>query len=161
MTANAVVAGTFADLRTVKSRSVVQMVIEIPIERGASVVEIFGFPQPGAEIAVAVARLVAEPVAPTAETTSVVDRSSPPPAPARERTPWDAMKLSQQAAILCGDIGFQRWIKVEDKEAAAEFVRQHCGVPSRKDLDEHDEAASRWNRLAGMFRDFQRYGDMR
>lgn len=148
MTANAVVAGTFADLRTVKSRSVVQMVIEIPIERGASVVEMFGFPQPGEEVLVAVARLMPQPAAPE-------------PQPVKERTPWDAMKHSQQAAILCGEVGFQRWIKVETKEAAAEFVRQHCGVPSRKDLDQDDEAASRWNRLSGQYRDFQRYGDMR
>jgi hypothetical protein len=87
--------------------------------------------------------------------------TAPEPQPVKERTPWDAMKHSQQAAILCGEVGFQRWIKVETKEAAAEFVRQHCGVPSRKDLDQDDEAASRWNRLSGQYRDFQRYGDMR
>lgn len=148
MTANAVIAGSFADLKTVKSRSVLQMIVEVPIEHGERLVAMFGFPQPGTEIAVAVARLVAE-------------TPAPEPQPVKERTPWDAMRHSQQAAILCGDIGFQRWIKADDKEAAAEFVRQHCGVPSRKDLDQDDEAASRWNRLAGMFRDFQRYGDMR
>lgn len=57
MTTPAAVSGTFSDLKMVKTRSVVQMVIEVPIERAGEVTDAFGWPQPGSEIHVAVARL--------------------------------------------------------------------------------------------------------
>ena len=144
MTANAIVAGTFADLKTVKSRSVVQMVIEIPIERGASVVEMFGFPQPGAEIAVAVARLVGTP--PAAE----------PDAPGKRR--FEDMPRAQQAGILCSEREFQRWLGVNDAGEAAARIRVNMGVASRSDLDRVGPA---WDALVTDYRIWQRYGDMR
>lgn len=161
--APAVVAGTFSDLKTVKSRGVVQLVIEVPIERGAEVVEAFGFPQPGAEIPVAVARLVAPPDTGssngrTADFDSANAGSTPAPvttsSPADKRK-WSELPLSQRAALLCSDALFRQFAQVEDTpDAAAAWLRHHCGVKSRADLNTDHEAAERFDRLS---RDFIRW----
>jgi hypothetical protein len=151
MTANAVIAGSFADIKSVKSRSVVVLMIEVPIERAADVVAMFGYPQPGEEVPVAVARLMPlNPEAPVA-----------PPAPEKSKRGWDELSHAQQAGIVCGEVGFHRWIKVETPDEAAAWVREHCGVTSRRELDTNETAATAWNRLVGRYRDFERYGDMR
>jgi len=145
MTQNAVIAGTFADLKTVKSRSVVQMVIEVPIERGEQVVQMFGFPQPGAEIAVAVARLATE------------QPKSSTPTTGRK---WDELRPSQQAGIACADPEFWQFLtevgprdlNIANDKAAADEVRFRCDVSSRRYLDTDEDAASRWNVLHGEFR---------
>lgn len=144
MTKHAALPGTFADLKTVKTRSVVQMIIEFPIERGADVVAMFGFPQPGQEVPVAVARLN---VAPQIEHA----------APAGKRA-WHELPPSQQAAIRCDDENFIRFLEKragpEAASDAAEYVRGHCGVTSRANIKAGTPAAHQWFRLDG---DYQRW----
>lgn len=53
----AVIQGTFADMKTVKTRKTLQIIIECPIELGEQVVKAFGFPDPSKEVNVAIARL--------------------------------------------------------------------------------------------------------
>lgn len=89
---SAVISGTFSDLKTVKTRGVLQMVIEVPIEKGAAVVKAFGFPQPGAEIPVAVARLIAAPSA--SDEPKPVSEVEPLASPKRELT------MAQKAALF-------------------------------------------------------------
>lgn len=135
--------GTFADLKSVKTRSVVQMVIEIPIEQAERVVSAFGFPQPGAEIAVAVARLDPEKA-----------KAAPTP-PEKPKERFADKRLSVQAGIRCSDERFQRFISsqyeqwLRDSEDSADFVRRHCTVDSRKDLDDKRLTSSRerWTAL--------------
>lgn len=136
MAANAVIDGTFSDLKTVKTRSVVQLVIEVPIERAAQVVEMFGFPQPGSEITVAVARLVAPPVV----------------EPEKPRRPFRSLPRSQQAALKCNDPDFQNWIGARGRpdmvgQDTARHLRERLGVQSRSELDETDAAGKRWDAL--------------
>lgn len=57
MSDNAVITGMFADLKTIKTRSSIQIVIEVPVEYGKRVIDVLGFPQPGAEVPVVIARL--------------------------------------------------------------------------------------------------------
>ena len=148
----AVIAGTFADLKTVKTRGVVQLVVEVPIERAASVVEAFGFPQPGEEIPVAVARLVASP-GPRA--------AAEPSQPAADKRKWDGMPMSQRAALLCQDDLFASYLadrRPDDWDAAGcqatPTLRRICGVRSRADLNTDQAAAARFERLC---RDFWRW----
>ncbi len=54
---DAVIQGTFADMKTVKTRKTLQIVLEVPIEMGEQVVRAFGFPDPSKEVNVAIARL--------------------------------------------------------------------------------------------------------
>lgn len=134
MTKPAAIQGSYADLKTIKSRSVVQVIIELPIERGEEVVRMFGFPQPGKEVPVALARL--QP-APTIEHP-----------PAKDRRAWEELPPSQQAAIRCDDQTFVMFLEQRGgpraAEDPAEYVREHCGVKSRADIKPGSPAAKQW-----------------
>lgn len=145
--------GSYSDLKVVKSRSVVQVVVEIPIEQSASFVAAFGMPQPGAEVPVALALLKASPGADigpgdshnTGQQSGEVGKS---------RTPWTKMLRSARAAIRCDDPKFQLWLSNRYPKATcdtAELVRQFCGVKSRADLNENREAAEKFDRLDTQF----------
>ncbi len=148
MTEPAAIAGTFADLKTVKTRSVVQMIIEVPIEHGEQIIAAFGFPRPGDEVPVAVARLDPE------------KANTSPAAPKRPRRPFHDLSLSQQAALRCQDERFReflieeydaQWmIMIKDKsfnEMPAAMVRDLCCVKSRAEFDTNPAAAKEWRDL--------------
>lgn len=59
--------------------------------------------------------------------------------------------LAKEAGRYCNDVAFQRFLGVDSPEKAAEQVRVHCGVSSRKYLDHDDEAAGEWYRLKEEF----------
>ena len=138
----AVIQGTFSDLKTVKTRSVVQMVIEVPIEQGAQIIAAFGFPRPGEEVPVAVARLD-------------VDVAKHAPAPSEKpKERFADKRLSVQAGIRCNDPRFLIFLEEtfgDTYNGAADFVRTHCGVSSRKELDINNVAASDWKGLNAEF----------
>ena len=160
MTPPAAISGNFADIKLVKTRSVVQMVIEIPIERAKEVTDAFGWPQPGSEIHVAVARL------------RVGQQEEKP------KRSWKQMTRAEQAGVLCNDPAFQNWIAWHEvyggllesdsdsrwvtrsvtAEGAARYVRRACGVKSRSELDPPDgnatgyAPAEAWDRLVSEFR---------
>lgn len=133
MTDARAISGDYADLKLVKTRSVMQVVVEIPIEEGERFVSMFGVPQPGKPIKVAVARIGNE----------------KPDAPLK---PADKSKsYAQRAGILCGQPGF--WVFLRDKympdagmddgilphamldaDFAATALRVICDVESRRDL---------------------------
>jgi len=134
--------GTFADFKLIKTRSVVQIVIEMPIEHGPTVIAAFGLPSPGAEIPVAVARMAAP---------GTIEHEEPTHPPRR----FGEMPRSQQAGIRCGEAAFQRFLSeavgepVPSPEKAAEIVREQCDVRSRSDLNGAGAAA--WDRLSTDF----------
>lgn len=116
---------TYSDLKTVKTRSVCQLILELPIEALTEVVGLLGAPVPGNEVWVAVARL-----RPTA-----VEQQQP------ELEHRPAKSLAQLAGIICNEPAFWKFIHVADAPAAAEYVRGYCNVSSRAALDSNDDAA--------------------
>ena len=116
-------AGTYSDLRFVKSRKVAQVVIELPIEQANRFLQAFGAPDPSSESWVAIARLNHAP-----ETEETVESEKP-------RRQWDSLRPSARAAILCGETAFLAFLKVRSKEEATEKLKNHCGVSSRKEFD--------------------------
>lgn len=56
-------------------------------------------------------------------------------------------ELARLAGQLCQNPQFQEWCEVESAEAAAEWVREVCGIESRSELDHDDEAANRFHEL--------------
>lgn len=134
MTKQAVAQGVFAELKSVKTRSVVQMVIEIPIERAAEIVEAFGFPQPGSEVHVAVARL-------TNDNAKAEE--------AKERRRLHDMPVGQQAALACQNAIFRAFVRenfdpnVRDADHVAEWMRRRFHVRSRREIS-HTAWASLW-----------------
>lgn len=128
MTAPLAISGTFSDLKIVKTRSVVQVIIEVPIEQAKSITDAFGFPVPGKEIHIALARMNTRPES----------KGKGLHAP----TPFRSLPRSQQAALACRDVAFQKWlgVRVPDgseiaNHAAATRLRDHLGLVSRASLD--------------------------
>ena len=148
MNAPAALRCTYADIKTVRTRKVYQIVFEGPIEEMAHAMAVFGAPMPDAEVWAGIARLIpARPSAPQIEQ----DR---PPA-----------KLSQIAGILCNEGAFRRWlcetgdfpgIAVLDLDMAVDELRRRCGVPSRRELDTDGKAAARFRDLKGEYEAWRR-----
>lgn len=142
-----VFTGNYSDFKLVKTRSVVQLVIEVPIEHGEKVMAAFGLPQPGAEIPVAVARL------------DLNVQSMPAREPQEARAErWDESALSKQAAIRCNEVEFWRYLEtvvygdgfedaVTSPVKAAELVRHLTSVTSRREFNLDSEAGERWKAL--------------
>tara|TARA_R100000231_G_scaffold65528_1_gene52727 strand:+ start:65 stop:487 length:423 start_codon:yes stop_codon:yes gene_type:complete len=130
--AQAVIRGTYADFKLVKTRSVVQMIIEIPIEEATKVTNNFGIPTPSEEKWVAVALLDNRKV-------EVNTRAS---------------KAIQQAGILGSDIAFGTWLKTKvpevnpnHSETIVNGIRAITGVKSRSEFTSNDTALKIWERL--------------
>jgi hypothetical protein len=138
--------GDFADLKTVKSRSTVQMVIELPIEEGERIVRMFGFPQPSNPVRVAIARLAATPQ---------IEATAEPAANSNGHRSWRDLTPAQQAGIRCNEPAFQKFLReegdsaVNDDAGAAAYVRLACGVHSRAHLV--GNAANKWRELEAKY----------
>ena len=116
-------AGTYIDLKFVKSRKVAQVVIEMPIEDANRFLSAFGAPDPASEVWCAIARLnhALEPDA--------ADESE------RPRRQWETLRPSARAAMLCNETAFMAYIKARSSDQAADKIRKHCGIESRRELD--------------------------
>ena len=104
MNNNAIAQGSLAEIKFVKTRSVCQAIVEMPIEHAGRFIEMFGVPVPGAEIPVAIARLNEGAVTSETEehsTPSAVVKGSDTP-----RRKLEDMPPSQQAGMLCHDSEF-------------------------------------------------------
>ncbi len=145
MTDAAVISGTLSDVRTVKTRKVVQVVIEVPMEQLKSVYDALGYDLSGASW-VALARLKEEP------------KASPEQAPKIARN-WSDMSRAQQAGIRCNEQRFWEFCKAQDVGGAAKYVRSCCGVVSRADLDTGSDAGAAWDSLESSYQTWLRYGD--
>lgn len=138
----AVIAGSYADLKTIRTRQVLQMVIEIPLEDGEKLIDAFGFPAPGAEIRVAVARLNPVVGIPATEQKQPVGKEVGPTDPlksARAKQAYsdasEGEKAVTRAAMLCSDPEFQSWChNGGDEVGTAAYLRQALGIQSRKEI---------------------------
>lgn len=140
------IAGTFADFKLVKTRSCAQLVIEVPIEQADGVLAALGgLPRPSKERWVGIAPLKSAP--------QVQVASQAPDDPFAAPTPFRDLPAAKQAGIKCTDPDFQRWLGADSDEAAAELVRQYCGVNSRSELNADPEAAAHWRKMLGSYED--------
>jgi len=144
MTERAVIRGNYADLKFIKTRSVCQIIIEVPIEQGAEIVGAFGAPLPGAEVPVAIARIDPE------------AKREP------ERRPFNTLPYPQQAALACQSEPFWTFLRetrltnVQSETDAATAVRNICNVNSRADLKPNNAAGGMWKSL---YREYQAWLD--
>lgn len=134
------ILGNYADFKLVKTRSVIQIVIEIPVERSKHALELLGgMPTASEECPVALVRLKPQ--------TAAIEA---PMAPDTLPAPRKPAKLSQMAGILCNEPAFWRFLVEEygfdlsrNADEAADVVRILCRVKSRSELDtDHLSGAS-------------------
>ena len=144
----AVIRATFSDWRPVKSRKVLQLILEVPVEQTEQVLQTLGAPMPDAERWVAVALLQPEKPAQNA----VPDRQAVAYAPGRRR--FSELPRSQQAGIRCDDPEFARWAIRNwgmEGDSAADVVRWRCQIASRAELDTNNRAARIWDEIDAQF----------
>lgn len=137
-----VLKATYSDLKTVKTRSVCQLILELPIEALTDVVGLLGAPVPGNEVWVAVARLMTP-----AELERGVDALIETPV----IEPPKRKSLAQIAGILCNSGAFQKWSGNANADEAAEWVRGRCNITSRSQLDTNEDAAAHFRDMRGEF----------
>jgi hypothetical protein len=135
MTDGIIFQGDYVDCKFLRTRRVAQIIIEIPLERGAEFVAAFGAPNPAQGVPVALARL----------------ESAPPKQEPPARKSWNDFSYSQQAAIRCEDPDFQAFMetKMPGGMDTPSRVRHYCNITSRAELDDCDNKVSRacWNFL--------------
>lgn len=140
-----VLKATYSDLKTVKSRSVCQLILELPIEALTDVVGLLGAPVPGSEVWVAVARLRQGGAEPVSEPEQPVLEHQPEPELPKRKS------LAQVAGILCSSKAFQKWSGNATADEAAEWLRGHCNITSRSQLDTNEDAAAIFRDMRGDF----------
>lgn len=137
----AAIRGTFADFRLIKGRKVAQLVVEIPIEEAdAALATLGGLPQPAAERWVALAILKTQ-----------------PPQAVKQKRKFSELDATMRAGIICGEPAFWRFLSKEYdgnvicEEEAEQWVRDFCGVDSRRGLNDNPPALEKWNRLQDLY----------
>jgi hypothetical protein len=137
---------TYSDFKLVKTRKVVQIVLEVPLEQSNAVLDVLGgMPDPSKESWVGVARLRSD----ASQPQPVVDK---PPAGAKRD--WRDLSPAQQAGIRCDEPAFSAFLKEnhpddwhEAGNDAAECVRMMCQVSSRSALVTNQKARVIWHQL--------------
>lgn len=144
-----VIQGVLSDIKLVKTRSVLQLIVEVPVEAGDEVVRGFGYPQPGREINVALARLM-----PPASSPAVHAPSEAIPGPIEKEA--KPKSYAQQAGIMCQEPAFWRYLSmkygditesVEDADTAVAWLRRLCGTTSRSYLIEGSSAGDEFRNI--------------
>lgn len=139
MTNPAAFKATLVDFKNIRTRKLVQIVFEAPIEDADRILAgLGGYGTLGKESWWAVARLDAEP-------------ASEPVKPEKRRRLWDELSYAEQAGIRCGEESFKRWA-LEAKFAhpntdIAEVVRRYCRVSTRAEIRQGNAAGTRWEFL--------------
>jgi hypothetical protein len=182
------ILATFSEVKIIKTRSVMQIVCEIPIDQADEALRILGgIPQPAEERWVGIALSKPERKAITAnDAQSLLDHKLTPgeverlmpkerehlenpefgaaqkeinkrirneaDTVAKQRRPFETLPLSQQAAIRSTDRAFWEWLGISGEVQAAEYIRKHCGVGSRAEINTADKSGSRWLEIESQFK---------
>lgn len=169
MTAPAAFRASYADWKLIKTRGVVSISFEVPLNESHLAYEALGgMPVAAKEIWCGIAQL--DPKAnqfnsvggnqhevTTAQSTEPTPRQDTGKHPdgAKTKTAFRDMRLPNQAGMLCAEVPFQRFLAdlihhdaTLTKEQAADYVRRHCNVASRTDIRPRTESGKRWEKLA-------------
>lgn len=141
---------TYSDWRLVKSRGVVQVVMEVPLADADKAYEILGgMPNPGSEQWFGIAAI-------SAARSQQMEGSAP--RTAGTKRDWRDLLPQQQAGIRCEEVTFAVFLHEEHPDEwhesmndPAECVRLICGVQSRADLGRDATAAVRWHQLENQY----------
>ncbi len=160
---NAAFQATYADFKLIKTRGVVSVSFELPVEQARLALDVLGgMPVAASEVWCAIARL--NPGADAKEVThGVTTAQSTEPKPRQEIHPrpsggakrtFHELSYAQQAGILCGEIRFRRFMEekyqitmTEADGITAQGVRLLCGVKSRSELMPKTQPGWRFERL--------------
>lgn len=156
MSAPAAFRASYSDWKLIRTRKVVQIVLEVPVEEADAAYQVLGgMPNPAESFWCAVARLQPDAAR-----------------PAKKKQEWNELKPSAQISIRCEETVFRTFLREKfprmwnlldnpdddctPAETAIRFVRQHCGVTSRADINsDNPQALDAWERLEWDYRAWQ------
>jgi hypothetical protein len=153
------IAATLSNFRPVSTRKVVQLILEIPIERATeALMALGGVPDPSNPQWVGIVALNEEPVEEDAiKLFPRIDRTKPIEPPKREWT------LANKVAMTCEEVSFLRFLGDcypgtfrGTGEDVATTVRHLCGVDSRSEITPGSTAGREWDRLSLEYEQWQR-----
>lgn len=155
MSAPAAIRATFAQYAMVKTRGVLVLHMEIPLEQQAEVFAALGYPIPGNEVWVGIARLVAAPQNPEGHCAPIAPEGHPkhPDFVASQRgkaayaNGTSGEKARVRAGLLPKDARFQAWVCqfAGFPTDGAQFIRDRCCFgESRKLIAEDLECLERF-----------------
>jgi|ERR1700677_275859 len=147
-------AACYSDWKLIKTRGVVQVVLELPVEKSNEAYEALGGMPTSHEVWCAVAILDLK----KASGPLFEEKTNPEPKPKAPRTPVAIDKrLAQRAGILSTDPIFWKYLEhisqmtdVNETEAAA-YIRTKCGVESRSEIVVGSEAAEAFDGIQTEF----------
>jgi hypothetical protein len=154
MTDEAIIEAEYVEWRMVKTRSSLQLIFEVPLERQELVMRALGVPLPNVSTPVAIARLL-----PAAERSNVVQIEDHRPVEDEDEPHKPPRPLSQIAGMFCNNVLFQTFIQEETEgwshrptsDEAADWLRQACGIESRTELNTNAVAAARFRMIRGQY----------
>ncbi len=168
MTAAAIEA-QLIDMRNVGTHKSLKLTIHIPEEQALQAIAAFGWPTGVQPVRIAIARL-------TEEAANVTGPKAPGPPRQQETQPVDGaktktafrdMRPANQAGILCETEAFNRfiaerlkWEGLWPEGKAADYVRRHCNVVSRKDIRPRTPSGDRWSKLVDEYRAWMHHPEM-
>ena len=161
----------YADWKLIKTRSVVQVVFELPVEQADQAYEVLGgMPVAAKERWFGVAAIRNPEASPGAS----VSQPDPvtQPRPDRVKRDWRDLQPAQQAGIRCGEKSFSAFLEEErasDWHAAsgryltpdarpAECIRLICGIQSRTELNGNQKARVIWHQLNDQYEAWLKVG---
>jgi hypothetical protein len=157
------IEATFVDLRTVKTRAVLQIILELPLERADEALQALGgIPQPGTDRWVGIARLTPpEARAEPAEPHKDLARSMAGKARYAAQTPGERAVV--RAGVLAKDERFQAWL-VEtgrtgqpNEHVAADFIRRACRCQkSRSEIATDPDCLRHFEAFEAAYRDYRK-----
>lgn len=156
---------TFSDWKLVRSRKVIQVVFEVPLEQADHAYGVLGgMPNPASEVWCAVARLKQEGGGASGRSMSAEHDAQPrsqqdKPAGGAKRA-FHELSGAQQAGILCNEPAFRRWlaetgdtaILMFDVSMAADEVRGRLGINSRAEIDSDPRIQRHWQSIVSAYR---------
>lgn len=165
MTQAAAFRATYSDFKLIKTRGVVSISFEVPLEQVDLAYQVLGgMPDVSAErwFGIAAIKLGGEPAHSPRPPVEAAGPSTPPEdRPHRPRKPVAAEKrLANEAGRMCADQAFRAFLISETpgvavlgfgEPEAALLVRTICAVCSRAEIVPGSEAAERWIDLRGRF----------
>ena len=158
---------TYSDWKLIKTRGVVQVVMEVPLSEADAAYQILGgMPDFSSERWFGIAPLKNPPAEkgsskPPAE--PQVDKDKHQPA-AKRRQPWETLLPQQQAAMRTHEPAFTEFLKEvypsewRETSDANECLKLICGVASKKDLELKQASRVIWHQLDGEFQAWERLG---
>jgi hypothetical protein len=135
------IQGTYSDFKIIKSRSVAQIIVEVPLEKAEEIVDIFGLPQPEQELWVGVIALNKKAIINNKEATQAI----------------------QMAGMLCRNENFGIWLRenrgMKDinptkHEDIANGLRAILGIKSRTEFQNNPELIYAFNNLKSEYDQF-------